>query len=223
MDLADFPHLKELNLDETAVGGDIRDIRDIDFPKLEQLTLPMTIYGGLGYELQRISDGPDLIRTLYLFKQHRPTILMPRWYAVLSDESPDWYYHDFVDETPPFFIQFVEAGSRVGYRWIDSDFVNPCEVNWLDPEPGRGTRDYENYIKRSKEIEREVNMYRGFHQPPTENEYDELCDEYNRFSEECYGEDESSSPGFHSDVEYEEENYNEEVSIFSGQEYYRYE
>jgi len=43
MDLADFPHLKELNLDDTtAVRGDIRDIRDINFPKLEQLTLPKT-------------------------------------------------------------------------------------------------------------------------------------------------------------------------------------
>jgi hypothetical protein len=75
MDLADFPHLKELNLDATAVRGDIRDIRDIDFPKLEQLTLPKTVYGWRGYEFQRISDGPDLIRTLYLFKQHHPTIL----------------------------------------------------------------------------------------------------------------------------------------------------
>jgi hypothetical protein len=78
MDLADFPHLKELDLSNTtAVRGDIRDIRDIDFPKLEQLTLPKTIYGGRGYVFQRISDGRDLIRTLYLFKKHRPTILMP--------------------------------------------------------------------------------------------------------------------------------------------------
>lgn len=150
-------------------------------------------------------------------------VLLKGWHGDLSEISPDWYEGcEGDDETPPFFICFVQAKSRVGYRWETMN-CNPCEVNWLDPEPGRGTRDYENYIKRSKEIEREVNMYRGFHQPPTENEYDELCDEYNRFSEECYGEDESSSPGFHSDVEYEEENYNEEVSIFSGQEYYRYE
>jgi hypothetical protein len=36
MDLTEFPHLKELNLDATAVRGDIRirDFSDIDFLKL---------------------------------------------------------------------------------------------------------------------------------------------------------------------------------------------
>jgi hypothetical protein len=95
--------------------GDIGDISDIDFSKLEQVILPktMTIFD---YEFQRISDGPDLIRTLYLFKQHRPTILMNDWYAKLSEDSPDWYDSLDDDETPPFYIRFVEAGFRVGYR-----------------------------------------------------------------------------------------------------------
>ena len=34
MDLADFPHLKKLDLGETAVIGDIRDIGENDFPSL---------------------------------------------------------------------------------------------------------------------------------------------------------------------------------------------
>ena len=158
MDLADFPHLKELYLSKTtAVRGDIRDIRDIDFPKLEQLTLPKTVYGGRGYEFQLISDGPDLVRTLYLFKKHRPTILMPRWYAGLSEASPDSYdgYDEFID-SPPFYIRFVEAGSRVGYQWEtfysntcevnwlyqwETSSINACEVNWLDPEPDKGSSD----------------------------------------------------------------------------------
>ena len=180
MVLADFPHLKELNLDETAVRGDIRDIRDIDFPKLEQLTLPKTVYGGHGYELQRISDGPDLIRTLYLFKKHRPTILMKDWYAKLSKESPDWYdgydgdyYENEDDETPPFYIFFVEAGSRVGYRWQTFN-NNPCEVNWLGPEPDKGSSDYSKYIQDLLQLERKVNRFRGFYQPPTEEEYNEM-------------------------------------------------
>jgi hypothetical protein len=183
MDLADFPHLKVLTLDDTtAVRGDIRDIRDIDFPKLELFTLPKTVYGGRGYEFQRISDGPDVIRTLYLFKQHRPTILMPLWFAVLSTESPDRYnydgddddYYDYDnDETPPFYIHFVEAGSRVGYRWETLN-NNPCEVNWLDPEPDKGSSDYSNYIQDLQGLERKVDRFRGFYQPPTEEEYNEL-------------------------------------------------
>ncbi len=40
MDLADFPHLKELDLCGTAVTGDIRDIGDNDFSSLEDLYLP---------------------------------------------------------------------------------------------------------------------------------------------------------------------------------------
>ena len=174
MDLADFPHLKELNLDYNAVRGDIRDIRDIDFPKLEQLTLPKTVYCGRGYEFQRISDGPHLIRTLYLFKQHRPTILMKDWYAQLSNESPDWYNYDgdydndFEDnETPPFCISFVEAGSRVGYQWR-TIYGNPCEVNWLDPEPDKGSSHYSKYIQDLQDLERNVDFFKGCYQPPTE-------------------------------------------------------
>jgi hypothetical protein len=205
MDLADFPHLKELNLDETAVRGDIRDIRDIDFPKLEQLTLSKTAYGGRGYEFQRITDGPDLIRTLYLFRQQRPTILIPRWYAKLSEESPDWYNyfygnHDFDNETPPFYIRFVEAGSRVGYQWKTTDgnpcevnwldSGNPCEVNWLDPEPDKGSSDYSKYIQDSQELERNVDLFKGFYQPPTEEEYKRLYkDVYEKFLQEEFSHD----------------------------------
>ena len=105
MDLADFfLRLRELNLDETAVTGDIRrDIRENDFPALvEALDLPKSVYGGCGYEFQRISDAPELIRTLYVFKkQQRPTLKMGKfqgwqtskigddWYGKLSEDSPD--------------------------------------------------------------------------------------------------------------------------------------
>ena len=69
MDLADFPHLKQLNLESTAVTGDIRDIGLSDFPSLEELDLPKGVYGGKGYELQLISDAPDLMRAVYLLKK----------------------------------------------------------------------------------------------------------------------------------------------------------
>ena len=44
MDLADFPHLKELNLHGT-VTGDIEDIGEGDFPAMEQLILPSGTVG----------------------------------------------------------------------------------------------------------------------------------------------------------------------------------
>ena len=60
------------------------------------------------------------------------------------------------------------------HRW-ENDGRNPCEVNWLDPEPDIGSSGHEEYIEELQEIEHEVAMstYRGFHQPPTEEEYRE--------------------------------------------------
>ncbi len=174
MDLADFPNLKKLELFSTAVTGDIRDIGRNDFALLEELDLPKGVYGGDENEVQRIADGPDVVRAVYLLKKQRPTLTIPEtWHVVLSEDSPDWYEpEDEDEETPPFYIHFVKAGSRVGYRWQTRYYGGyPCEVNWLDPEPDSESSDYEEYIAKLQEINREVDFYKGFHQPPTEEEY----------------------------------------------------
>jgi hypothetical protein len=175
MDLADFPHLKVLNLPWAAVTGDIRDIEEHDFPSLEDLDLPKGVFGGWGYELQSISDAPDLIRAVYLLKKQRPALIMSSWSGKLSDDSPDWYDSaDDDDDTPPFHVRFIEAGSRIGYRW-ETEYDIPCEMNWLDPEPDRESSEYEEYIEKLQEIKHEVTIYKGYHQPPTEEEYQILC------------------------------------------------
>jgi hypothetical protein len=190
MDLADFPHLKKLNLGGTALTGDIRDIGDNDFSSLEQLILPKSVYGGRDSKFQRISDGPDLIRVVYLFnkKQHHP-LLKLNWFLELSEHSPDWYEMRNEYVAPPFYIVFVQAGSRVGYRWETANqfpYDFPCEVNWLDPEPDpdRESDDYEKYIEELKVINSQVKFYKGLHQPPTEAEYQILLEEYDEENEE---------------------------------------
>ena len=52
-------------------------------------------------------------------------------------------------------------------------------MNWLDPEPAKESSDYEQYIEELREIEQRqrADIYRGFHQPPTEEEYDRLWEE----------------------------------------------
>jgi hypothetical protein len=176
MDLADFPYLTKLHLIETAVTGDIREVGDQDFSALIDLYLPYTVYGGRGHEFQRISDTYDVISTIYSIKKQRPTVLKG-WYGKLSGDSTDWYNGSIDDEdTPPLFIAFVQAGSRVGYRW-ETENGDPCEVDWLDPEPGKESSDYEQYVEELHEIEQPVDMYRGFHQPPTEEEYYRLWEE----------------------------------------------
>ena len=176
MDLAEFPHLKELDLFRTAVTGDVREIGERDFLTLEHLRLPDGVYGGGGHEFQRISDAPDIINSLYSIKKQRP-ILMQNWYAKLSRDSPDRYYGEEDDhhQRPPLQIAFVQAGSRVGYKWEGHvNAVFPCEVNWLDPEPDRESSDYAKYIEELNEIELYSGIYSGFQQPPTEEEYHRL-------------------------------------------------
>jgi hypothetical protein len=53
-------------------------------------------------------------------------------------------------------------------------------VNWLDPEPDRESSGYEGYAGELQKIEAKVNFYRGFHQPPTEEEYHRLVEERRR-------------------------------------------
>ncbi len=192
MDLADFPHLKELDLLRTAVTGDIRDISEDDFSPLEELALPKGVYGGSGYEFQRISDGLELIRAVYLLKKQRPALKMKEWYGTLSENSPDWYgfASDYEIYFPtPLCIRLVQAGSRVGYRWTTDHFawVGSCEANWLDPEPDSESSEYEGYIEELQAIEAKVRFYRGFHQPPTQEEYQGLVEDYESDSE-SYGE-----------------------------------
>ena len=175
MDLADFPRLKKVDLHSTAVTGDIRDIGENDFLSLEELSLPERVYGGQGYKLQRISDAPDLIiRSLYLLKQQRRALKLEDWYGELSEDSPDWY-EQTANYPPPFRIGFAKAGSRFGYQWI-AGYQNCCEVKWLDPEPERESSDYGQYIEELQKIESQVNMFKGCHQPPTEEEYRSLVE-----------------------------------------------
>jgi len=182
MDLADFPRLKELKLGKTAVTGDIRDIGSDDFSSLEWLTLPKGVYGGNSYELQRISDAPELTRAVYRLKKQRPTLKMNKdWCANLSEDSPDWY--ESADEDilmPPFRVRFIEVGSRIGYRW-EGDYhygCTPCEVNWLDPEPESDSREYEDYVADYNRIQGEIGPYRGHYEPPSEEQYTLLYEEY---------------------------------------------
>jgi hypothetical protein len=181
MDLADFPRLKELELGGiTAVTGDIRDIGENDFSSLKRLELPHGVYGGGGntaHEFESISDAPDFIRAVYLLRKQHPSLEFD-WQGYLSRDSPDWYASiSRAYPPPPFSIRLVEVGSRIGYQWYGYRWGaqdSLCEVNWLDPEPDRESGDYEEYIAKLQEMHDEVQLYRGFHQPPTEEEYQRL-------------------------------------------------
>jgi hypothetical protein len=209
-DLADFPRLKKLDLGGcTVVTGDIRDISEHDFPALESLSLPHSVHGGIGFKFRRFLEVPSFMHAIQLLLQRSPTmfesdLLSGAFYWRLSRHSPDWYEWDDDSENPkpPFSLQFVQAGSRLGWSWIccsnsgsDSDGIynsdsdddndddlseenSSCEINWLDPEPSSESSnyDYEAYMEELQRIEQRINFYRGYHQPPTEEEYRRLCE-----------------------------------------------
>jgi len=197
MELADFPHLKELDLHDTAVTGDIRNISVDDFPVLERLSLPKNVRGGRGYEFRHVPEVPVFMQTINALLQRTPTLftefeLSRAFDWTLSEDSPDWYgNHDWYESdvlgalrglSPPFLLQFIQAGSRRGWSWCTFNRVYLCEINWLDPEPSSGSSDYEAYIEELMRIEERVNFYRGYYQPPSEEEYNRLstAEEYHR-------------------------------------------
>jgi len=195
MDLADFPRLQVLNLSETAVTGDIRDIRVHDFPALEKISLPSTVQGGIGYKFQRVSDVSSFMQAIYLLTQRTPALFKESWFSIyglsgafdwrLSEHSPNWYDGQSGSPQPPLRLQFVRAGSRRGWSWCAYDrpwryecLSHLCKINWLDPEASSESDDYEAYIEELKHFEGEINtdFYRGYHEPPTEMEYRRLCE-----------------------------------------------
>eukprot|EP00985_Skeletonema_marinoi_P007723 scaffold3445_cov80-Skeletonema_marinoi.AAC.4 len=183
MDLADFPRLQDLILLSTNVTGDIRDIREDDFPALESLDLPRTVHGGMYYEFQRVSDVPSLMHTIHLLLQRIPTLFENGWLSSafgwrLSVDSPDWYDEGICVTCcplPPFNLKIVQVGSRRGWSWCTFRDGHSCEINWLDPEPSRESSDYEAYTEDLQRIEQRIDFYRGYHEPPTEQQYRRLC------------------------------------------------
>jgi hypothetical protein len=168
------------------------------------LNLPHTVFGGMYYRFQLISDVPGFMQAIHLLLQRTPTLFekYPSFSRAfgwsLSEDSPDWYdawvgrtrspplgfgsdwdWDDSVTPGPPFCLQFIQAGSRRGWSWCtgDEDEPHSCEINWLDPEPSSESSVYEAYSRKLQCIERRVDFYRGYHQPPTEEEHRRLCSE----------------------------------------------
>jgi hypothetical protein len=190
-DLADFPRLESLQLKYCYnVTGDIRKLGSSDFPKLTKLELSKGVIGGDGYEFQRLSDAPSVLGAIYRLSRRDPSPfpdfnnyhLNRSW--KLSMDSPDWY--DAVGQqgipSPPHTVHFVRVGTRLGWRWMSPSrygrATNSCEIQWLDPEPGRDSSGYEDYIRELESIQDDIFCLEGYDQPPTAEEYNRLCEEY---------------------------------------------
>ena len=193
MQPTDFSQLEVLNLRNlwgtVSYSGDIRSLKGHHFPKLQTLDLTSRGTSDIsGYSvLERISDAAVLMQSLYPLKKRSPSLFKTddcdednRWHAHkwhLNSDSPDKYEAEPKKTSPPSSVVFVQAGPRLGWQWVNSDWRNTsgCEVNWLDPEPCEESDDYARYVDELKIVQQRINVYAGFYGPPTEEEYKRVC------------------------------------------------
>lgn len=92
MDLADFPRLQHLGLNHSIVAGDVRDIEEQDFPALKTLFLPKTVYGGMSYKFQRISELSEFVHVFDRIRRQRDMSILSLGHSWdLANDSPDRY------------------------------------------------------------------------------------------------------------------------------------
>lgn len=168
-DIADFPLLEKLDVSYTQVTGDIRKIAPNDFISLKELKVGDKVYGG--GNIEKISDAQSVMLARYYLKKHHPNLFESRC-DILSIQSPDRYQiHGHRSRSPPFDVEFVKAGSRLGWRWTNAFSGGSCETQWLDPEPKSTDQGYDTYIKDLENLDKDVSFYRGFSRPPTQQEH----------------------------------------------------
>lgn len=82
-----------------------------------------------------------------------------RWYFCDNGDPHDPHDPDDYEDSYPSYV------------------FESCEINWLEPEPDRGSIEYEEYKLQFRSLEEEIHFYRGYHNPPTEDEYNRLRNE----------------------------------------------
>jgi hypothetical protein len=73
------------------------------------------------------------------------------------------------ERDPPFSIEVVAVGKRLGWRW--SNYLGGfCDTHWVDPE-----NDFPIDMEEIEESQTQQSLFSGFLQPPTPQQYFELC------------------------------------------------
>lgn len=170
MDLADYLVLRKLDLKwAKGIRGDASQIQLTNFPCMQKLDLPGV--------LLRIDQSSDIIDLFTSFaRRSSPCIASVR----LSENSSDRFERDGDEGVPPppFTLEFVHPGKRLGWRWASQRrlrYIRSCEINWLDEELDTDSDQYHVYQEETKRLNESVHFYKGIYHLPTEEEYREMC------------------------------------------------
>ena len=191
MELSYCPQLCQLELNETSVTGDVRNIRVNHFPKLASLSLPERVYGSK--IIGNIADANEIMMSLSHLMRRQPSIF--RGHQWLLSESSSDYYPSIPSYGAPLAVEYVFEGSRLGWRWTNkglgtgvgivdypdqfgASWVVHCETNWID---GGTNEDGETTFKRIAHHcsgnlcygipGAKLIPFKGFYDPPSEEEY----------------------------------------------------
>ncbi|KAG7341828.1 hypothetical protein IV203_006920 [Nitzschia inconspicua] len=181
---ANLPKLQWLGINRTGVKGDLRtDIRRGEFSSLQGIGLcSRSVYGA--NTIDSVADAHSVMKArLQIMKQSKWE--SPIWplMVYLSPESPD--YHERPEQRlytserdPPFSIEVVLVAGRFGWRW--SNYLGGfCDTHWVDPEPDRETHENgSDYWDEITAFQAQTSMFSGFLDPPTPQEYRQLCEDH---------------------------------------------
>lgn len=176
MVLADFPYLQRIGIRCTNITGDIREIGSNDFVSISELFLGDGIYGNVSFD--HIDDVPGIMKAKYNLMK-RPTIFGEHDFddeMYLSEDSLQFYHApEGMPPNPPFWVKFVYAGRRSGWKFTNCTTGGDCETEWFEPAPLVTDEGYDKYVKESIRVNKNVTLFRGFTEPPTHEEYLGLC------------------------------------------------
>lgn len=171
MDLARFAVLRKLDLKwAKGIRGDVSQIQLTDFPCMHQLELPGV--------LLRVDQSLEIIHLFTELARRSPPCIAS---VCLSENSSD---HFEINEEhrnsppPPFTLEFVHPGKRLGWRWVSQRrlwHTRSCEINWLDEELDTDSEQYHVYQEETKRLNESVRFYKGIYNLPTEEEYRAIC------------------------------------------------
>ena len=172
MNLAEFTVLRKLDLKwATGIQGDASQIQVKDFPCMQKLDLPGV--------LMKVDQSSDIIHLFTSFARRSPPCIAS---VRLSEDSSDRFERDGDKHSdsppPPFTLEFVHPGNRLGWRWVSQRrlrYIRSCEINWLDEELGTDSDQYHVYQEETKRLNESVHFYKGIYHLPTEEEYREMC------------------------------------------------
>ena len=80
--------------------------------------------------MDNISDAEEFMAARYLLKKRCWTLFVNRCWR-LGGNLPEFYcYVGHHTREPPFMVEFVEAGPRIGWRWTNAVSGGSCETIW---------------------------------------------------------------------------------------------